>query len=139
QGVSRPTVSLLGPAFRHETQNFARFAFGDDLKRPATDFTIRGEALRRDAGVDDQLKALAAERAVNVRGDFHRTIGLTAKRQAGKINFQTAATRRKNTLRRRRSACKMIVDYFSFSMPSNSTSNTSVAFVPMTGSGMTSP
>src|SRR5947208_2018037 len=57
----------------------------------------------------------------------------------GKINFQTAAIRRKNALRRRRSACKMMVDYFSFSMPSNSTSKTSVAFGPMTGSGMRSP
>src|SRR6266496_6204149 len=75
---------LGGPAFCHETQNLARFAFGDDLKRPTADFTIRGETLRRDAGIDDQLKALAAERAVNVRRDFHRTIGLPAKRQAGK-------------------------------------------------------
>src|SRR5256885_16474047 len=69
-------IRALVPASRHETQNLARFAFGDDLKRPAADFTIRGETLRRDAGVDDQLKALAAERAVNVRRDFHRTIGL---------------------------------------------------------------
>ena len=169
-------VSLRGPAFRHETQNFARFAFGDDLKRPAADFTIRGETLRRDAGVDDQLKALAAERAVNVRRDFHRTIGLypilkmggagdpptgTAAGNVAKRPCplaQTVAPVRSgesldgaggspvlpanhfpNTTRRRRSACEMMVNYFSFSMPSNSTSKTSVAFGPMTGSGTLAP
>ena len=56
-----------GLASGHQAQHFARLAFGDDFERPAADLAIRSETLRRNAGVDDQLKSLAAERALNVR------------------------------------------------------------------------
>ena len=138
QSVSCPTVSLRGPCSGHETQNFARFAFGDDLERAAADFTIRGKPLRRDAGVDDQLKPLPAERALNVRRHFHGTIGL--RRCARRENpLPKCCDTSQEYPRRRRSIGERMMDYFSFSMPSNSTSNTSVAFGPMTGSGMRSP
>src|SRR5688572_8823345 len=55
-----------------EAQDFARLAIDNHLKRTAADFAIRRETLRRDAGVDDQLEALAAERALDGFSDLHQ-------------------------------------------------------------------
>jgi hypothetical protein len=57
-----------------KTHDFARFAFGKDLKRPAADLAIGGESLGRDAGIDYELKALPAKGALNGLGDFHETM-----------------------------------------------------------------
>jgi hypothetical protein len=59
--------------FSHfEVYYFSRFAFRKNFKWPATDFAIRRELLRFNAGVDDQFKPLAAERALNTFGNLHR-------------------------------------------------------------------
>jgi hypothetical protein len=59
---------------RHlQAQDFARFALGNDFKRPAANFAIRGEALRRDAGVNDQFHSLAAEGTKDGFSRFHRS------------------------------------------------------------------
>jgi len=55
----------VGLALRHEIHHFTRFAFGGDFERPTANFAIRGEPLRCYAGVDENLEALAAERALN--------------------------------------------------------------------------
>src|SRR6266404_8095599 len=62
------------PSILHDlkTENLARLAFGDHLKRPAADFAIGVETLRRDTGVDEQFEPPAAERAMDDRGCFHR-------------------------------------------------------------------
>ena len=57
-----------------EAQDFAGIAFGGDFEGAAADFAICREALRGDAGIDGQLKGLAAERALDGFGDFHRPI-----------------------------------------------------------------
>jgi hypothetical protein len=59
---------------RVQAQNFARFAFCDDFERAAAHFAVRRKPLKRHAGVNHQLKSLAAERALNVLGNFHAAI-----------------------------------------------------------------
>ena len=59
------------PRHHIQTQNFPRLTFNDHFKRAAANFTVRGEPLRRDAGVYDCLKGLTAERALDVFGDLH--------------------------------------------------------------------
>ena len=54
-----------------ERKNFSRLAFGKNFKWPATNFAIRRELLRLDAGVDDQFKTLAAEWALHISRDLH--------------------------------------------------------------------
>src|ERR1044071_4314768 len=101
--ISVPRLSVAsGPVPRHEIQDFARFAFGDDFERPAADFTVRGETLRRDAGVDDQPESLAAERALNVRRDFHRLMAIRPRVKSNAVGI--------------------LPGQFSFSMASNSRS-----------------
>jgi uncharacterized phosphosugar-binding protein len=56
-----------------QTHNFPGLALGNHLEWPAAHFAIGGEPLRRDAGVDDQFKALAAERALDGMRYFHRS------------------------------------------------------------------
>ena len=51
--------------------NFSRFAFRRDLKWPAANFAIGRESLPGEAGVNDHLKRLAAERALDVGEFFH--------------------------------------------------------------------
>jgi hypothetical protein len=48
-----------------ERHHFARFALGEDLERPAANLAVRGESLGFDAGIDDQIEALPAERTRN--------------------------------------------------------------------------
>jgi hypothetical protein len=57
-----------------QAQDFSWFAFDDDLKRAAADLAIRCETLRGDAGVNGQVKGLAAERALNGLGNLHESI-----------------------------------------------------------------
>jgi hypothetical protein len=52
-------------------QHLAGFALGKDFEWSAADLAIGGKALRWDAGIDHQLKALAAERALDGLVDFH--------------------------------------------------------------------
>src|SRR5439155_9309268 len=59
---------ILGQA---QSENRAGLALGDHFKWPAANFAVGGESLRGDAGVDDQSDALAAERALKGRADFH--------------------------------------------------------------------
>jgi len=47
-------------------ENFSRLAFSHDFEGAATDLAISREALRGNARVDDQLEALAAERALDI-------------------------------------------------------------------------
>ena len=57
-----------------QAQNFPRLAFRDDFHRTAADFAIRGEALKSAAGVHHHFKTLAAIRALNCFGNFHKSI-----------------------------------------------------------------
>jgi hypothetical protein len=59
------------PAAYLQAQNFARLALGQDLKRAAANLAIRGERLRGDAGVNEQFKILATERALDIFGYLH--------------------------------------------------------------------
>src|SRR6266496_2882496 len=52
-------------------ENLARFAFRNDLERPATDLAVRRELLRGLAGVDHQLEALPAKGALHSLGQLH--------------------------------------------------------------------
>jgi hypothetical protein len=52
-------------------QNFARLAFGVDLERAAAYFAIRRKPLRRGAGVNYQVEALAAVGASDGFAGFH--------------------------------------------------------------------
>ena len=61
----------VSPAGHRHAYDLARLAFGGDFKRTAADFAVGDEALGRDAGVEHQLHALAAEGAVQGRGVFH--------------------------------------------------------------------
>jgi hypothetical protein len=54
-----------------QAQNFPRLTLDSNFKRPAADFAIGREALRRDAGVHGNLKRLAAEWTLNCFTDFH--------------------------------------------------------------------
>jgi hypothetical protein len=70
--VHRAQAALI----RHsvQAQNFARFAFDDDLERAATHLAIRREPLERQRRVNHHLKRLAAERTLNVLRNFHAAI-----------------------------------------------------------------
>jgi hypothetical protein len=57
-----------------QAQDFSRFAFDDNLERAAADLAIRCEALRGDAGVNGQVKGLAAEGALNGLGNLHESL-----------------------------------------------------------------
>src|SRR5260370_27803045 len=54
-----------------QRQDCARLGLDENFNRPAANFAIGGEALRGDARVDDQLKGLAAERAIDRGGNLH--------------------------------------------------------------------
>ena len=54
--------------------NVARFALGDNFKRPTADFAIRSETLPRQTGVDDYLASLATVGAYDVGKLFHVAI-----------------------------------------------------------------
>ena len=57
---------------RHgQAHDFARHTFDADLEGSAANFAIGGEALRGDAGVDDQLAGLSTERTGGCLGNFH--------------------------------------------------------------------
>ena len=70
-GVNRrqARISLLSTNF--QTQHLARFAFNQDVERPAAHFAIGCKPLCRGAGVNDQVKALAAIRALDGFAGFH--------------------------------------------------------------------
>src|SRR5437660_2825554 len=55
-----------------EAQNFAWLTFSDHFKRATANFAISGETLRREAGVDDQFKTLAAKRTLDGPGKIHQ-------------------------------------------------------------------
>jgi len=55
-----------------EAQNFAWLTFRDHFKRATANFAISGETLRREAGVDDQFKTLAAKRTLDGPGKIHQ-------------------------------------------------------------------
>jgi hypothetical protein len=57
-----------------QAQNFARLAFRDDLERAAAHLAIGREPLERHARVDRHFKRLAAERTLDVPGNFHPAI-----------------------------------------------------------------
>jgi hypothetical protein len=59
------------PQCHVQAQNFSRFTLGCDFNRPAANFTIGRESLRRDAGIDSDIEVLTAERALNGFADFH--------------------------------------------------------------------
>jgi hypothetical protein len=54
-----------------DAQNFPWLTFSDHFKGAAANLAISGETLRRDAGVDEQFKALAAKRTLDGIGKFH--------------------------------------------------------------------
>jgi len=57
---------------RHvQAQNFARRAFGHDLKWTAADFAIGREPLERHACIHHNFECLPAKRALDVFGNFH--------------------------------------------------------------------
>ena len=57
-----------------QAQDFSRFGLGDDFKWAAANLAIRCEALGGNAGVNGQVKGLAAERALNDLGNLHEPI-----------------------------------------------------------------
>jgi hypothetical protein len=59
---------------RVQAQNFARLAPGDDFEWPAAHLAIRGEPLERQRRVNHHLGPLAAERALDILGNFHAAI-----------------------------------------------------------------
>jgi hypothetical protein len=61
----RITATAASSALDVERHHFARFALGEDLERPAANLAVRGESLGFDAGIDDQIEALPAERTRN--------------------------------------------------------------------------
>ena len=67
--LHRPQRSIGGHL---EAQNFAWLTFSDHFKRAAANFAISGETLRREAGVDDQFKTLAAKRTLDGPGKIHQ-------------------------------------------------------------------
>jgi len=56
---------------RRQGHDFARFAFGHNLERTATDLAIGRKPLAGDAGINRHRRRLAAERALDVREFFH--------------------------------------------------------------------
>jgi len=58
-------------ALNFEAQDFAGFAFGEDIEGAAADFAVGGEALLGERGVHDEIEFLAAEGALDWCGDFH--------------------------------------------------------------------
>jgi hypothetical protein len=54
-----------------QAQNFAGFTLGNNFKRSAADFAIRGKSLRRHRGIDGNFEGLAAKRAIYCLRDFH--------------------------------------------------------------------
>ncbi|HEX4646864.1 MAG TPA: hypothetical protein VH598_14770 [Verrucomicrobiae bacterium] len=66
-----------------QAQDFSRFALDDDFEGAAADFAIGGEALGGDAGVNGQVKGLAAERALKGLGNLHESVyGIPAQKSA---------------------------------------------------------
>jgi len=61
-------------ALHLNTQDFAGFAFGNNLEWPAADLAVSCEPLRGDAGVEHNFEALAAKWALDGFGDFHTPI-----------------------------------------------------------------
>src|SRR5947208_1214737 len=55
-----------------EAQNFTWLTFRDHFKRAVANFAISDETLRREAGVDDQLKTLAAKRTLDGPSKIHQ-------------------------------------------------------------------
>jgi hypothetical protein len=56
---------------RLQTDNLTRFAFSLNLDGPAANFAIGREPLPGEARVNDYLKRLAAERALDIGEFFH--------------------------------------------------------------------
>jgi hypothetical protein len=56
------------------TQDFAGLAFDNDFEWPATDFAIGRKSLRRNAGINHEVEALAAKWALDGFGNFHVAI-----------------------------------------------------------------
>jgi len=56
---------------RVQAQNFARFAFRNDVERAAAHFAIRHKPLERHTRIDHHLKLLTTKRALDVFGNFH--------------------------------------------------------------------
>ena len=61
----RPMGFTLLISLHVQTENFPRLAFRNHLEWPAADFAISNEGLGTDAGIDRQLKALAAKGALD--------------------------------------------------------------------------
>ncbi len=76
RGAMREFLREISPSQRLNADYFASFALGLDLEGTATNFTIRREPLPAETGVNDDLKRLAAERALDVHKLFHAAIYL---------------------------------------------------------------
>jgi hypothetical protein len=75
RGVLRAFPPLLGAASvvgDCQILDLSRLALDTDFKWTAADFAICDELLARNAGVNEQLESLAAERALNGFGNLHR-------------------------------------------------------------------
>jgi hypothetical protein len=70
RGAIRP--KHRSTAVDSQAQNFPGLTFGGDLEGPAAHLAVRGEGLGRLAGVKENLKLLAAKRALNRLGCFHK-------------------------------------------------------------------
>lgn len=55
-----------------QAQDFARFAFGEDIEGAAADFAISGEALLGERRIHEEVEFLPTERALDWFRDFHK-------------------------------------------------------------------
>jgi hypothetical protein len=71
RGASVEKIASFGQNIK--TNNLARLAFGNHLQGVATDFAVGGEPLIGLVRIQQQLKALSAEWALDCLRNFHRT------------------------------------------------------------------
>jgi hypothetical protein len=69
-GGCRISLTALIPSDLH-VSNLPAITFHGNLKGAAADFAVRGKGLMFNAGVQTQIKALAAKRTLDGREGFH--------------------------------------------------------------------
>jgi len=62
---------LASMSLHFEIQHLAQLAFHENLEWTAANFTICRESLNRDARIDDEVKSLPAEWALDRLRNFH--------------------------------------------------------------------
>jgi hypothetical protein len=76
-----------------QAENLARLALCMDFQGPATNLAVGREMLAGDASIDNDLKGLTAERALNGSGNFHKRNLKCLEWAPGASSFETSCSR----------------------------------------------